>query len=292
MGAADAIPGVSGGTIALVLGIYARLVEAVAVVLRAPLLVRSAPGRARLGQALRFALPLFLGIATSLYLGTRLLVGPDDEPGLLRRADTAPLCYAFFSGLVFFSLGEPLRRVGRRTPAGWALAAATTAAAFWFVGLPYATRAPEPWMLVPGGAAAICVMLLPGVSGSLLLVVLGQYATVTGAIHTFDPLVLGLFALGVLLGLSLFVPALKRLLETRRDVTLMALTGLMAGSLRALWPWKSHYDVKDAGLGAMLPVAPSGSWWPVVLSVALGGVTVLALRLLEIRIERASARLG
>jgi putative membrane protein len=286
MGSADAVPGVSGGTIALVLGIYARLLEAIAVVLAAPGLLRSPEGRRRLALALRFLAPLGLGIVAALYAGTRLLVGPDDAPGWLRRPETAPLCFAFFAGLVLASLGEPLRRVERRTPSGWALAAAGAAVGWWVVGLPHAGRAPEPWMLIPGGALAISVMLLPGVSGSMLLLVLGQYTTVMGAIHDRDLGTLGLFAAGVLAGLACFVPALRALLARRRDATLMALTGLMAGSLRALWPWKSHYDVGDATRGPIENLAPADGAGLALAFAVLGASAVIGLRALERRIER------
>lgn len=284
MGAADAVPGVSGGTIALVLGIYARLLEAIARVLALPRALRTPAGRRGLAAALGFLGPLGLGILAALYLGTRLLVGPAEAPGWLRRPDTAPLCYAFFFGLVLVSLGEPWRRVRARRAAGWALAGAAALLAAWFVGLPHAARAPEPWMLVPGGALAISVMLLPGVSGSLLLLAIGQYTTVAGALHDPRPGLLLLFALGVLLGLLAFVPLLRRLLARRPDLTLMALTGLMAGSLRALWPWKSHYDVADAGAGPVRNLWPDAPTPAVALAFLLGAAAVALLRRFERRL--------
>ena len=100
MGAADSVPGVSGGTIALVVGVYERLIDCLAVVVRAPALLRSTEGRARLREALAFLVPLGVGVLAAYYVGTKLLVGPTDAKGWLRRADTAPLCYAFFFGLV------------------------------------------------------------------------------------------------------------------------------------------------------------------------------------------------
>ncbi len=290
MGSADAIPGVSGGTIALILGIYSRLVEGIARVLNGHKALRDAQARRALWAALRFLIPLGVGIVTALYVGTRLLVGPQDAPGWLRQADTAPLCYAFFFGLVLMSLREPLRRVSVRRPSGWMLAGVTALGAAWFVGLPYASQAPDPWMLVPGGALAIAVMLLPGVSGSLLLLVLGQYTTVAGALHDRDMGVLGLFLLGVLLGLLFFIPFLRWLLARYHDATLMALTGLMAGSLRALWPWKSHYDVKDSAAGMMENVAASTPSVGLLVAFVLGGASVIGLRWFERHLEGRAQR--
>ena len=292
MGAADSVPGVSGGTIALILGVYERFIEALAAVVRLPASIRTPAGRAELAQALRFLVPLGAGVLIAYYVGTRILVGPTEAPGLLRRADTAPLCYAFFLGLVLFSLPEPWRRIGRRTPAAYGLAAVAALFVAWLVGLEHATSAPEDWMLIHGGALAISVMLLPGISGSLLLLVLGQYTTVAGAVHDIGAPAaqrrLLLFLVGVILGVALFVPFLKRLLRRHHDATMAALTGLMAGSVRALWPWKSHYDLKDLDQGRMLNVGIGEDWPLVLLFFALGAASVWFLDRLARRIARSN----
>ncbi len=266
MGAADAVPGVSGGTIALVVGVYERLIDAIAVMLRLPLHVRSPEGRALLASALRFLVPLVVGVGAAYFVGTRILVGPPDSKGLLRRADTAPLCYAFFTGLVLFSLREPWHRIRSVTPACWGAALAACVIVAWAVTLDHARTEPAPWMLLYGGALAIAVMLLPGISGSLM----------------------GIFGAGIVLGLLLFIPLLKRLLRTHHDVTMAALTGLMAGSLVALWPWKSHYDLKDHAQGQMTNVAIGANWPLVLLFAALGAGAVWGLRVLERRIDRSA----
>jgi len=291
MGAADSVPGVSGGTIALVLGVYERLIESISACLRLPTLVRTPEGRARLARALHFLLPLGMGVLAAYYVGTRVLVGPTESPGLLRRADTAPLCYAFFLGLVLFSLPEPWRRIGQRT--GVSYCAALLAAVFvaWLVGLDHATSAPQDWMLLPGGALAISVMLLPGISGSLLLLVLGQYTTIAGAVHNLDQGAevtrLLIFFAGVLLGLIFFIPFLRYLLRRHHDLTLATLTGLMLGSVRALWPWKSHYDLKDPALGRMVNVGVGSDWLWALLALAAGAGSVWFLDRLARRIARS-----
>ena len=281
MGSADAVPGVSGGTIALIIGIYDRFIDALHTVVKAPLLLRSTDGRAQIVNALSLLLPLGLGAAIALFLVTRLLVGPEDDPGILIRAATAPMCYGFFLGLVLISLREPWRRI--ESPGAGHIVAALCgcAVAAVFVGLPYRAAQPETWMILLGGAGAISVMLLPGISGSLLLVILGQYTTVAGALHERDFVILGVFAIGLFIGVGLFVPLLRFALHRHHDFTMAALTGLMAGSLRALWPYKENYVAKagpmtNVGIGEHFP-------WVLVAALA-GGATVALLALLERRI--------
>ncbi|MDJ0523662.1 MAG: DUF368 domain-containing protein, partial [Planctomycetota bacterium] len=265
-----------------------RLIDSIHVVLRLPLHVRTPEGRALLAGALRFLVPLAVGVGAAYFVGTRILVGPPDSPGLLRRAETAPLCYAFFTGLVLFSLREPWHRIERVTATCWIAAVVACVAVAWAVTLEHTRTEPEPWMLLYGGALAIAVMLLPGISGSLMLLVLGQYTTVASAVHAPDFALLGTFLVGIVLGLLLFVPVLRRLLRTHHDVTMAALTGLMAGSLVALWPWKSHYDLKDESLGQMTNVGIGDNWPLVLLFAALGAAAVWGLRALERRIDRSA----
>lgn len=280
MGSADAVPGVSGGTIALILGIYDRLLAALAALVRPPWRWK----RAETIAALRLLVPLLIGLACAYWLITRLLVGPKDAPGWMLRPETAPYCFAFFFGLVLASLGEPWRRIRRPSAAAWMLAAVGAAAAWLFVGLPHSGGAPATWTLFFGGATAICVMLLPGISGSLLLVILGQYTTITGAVHNREMGTLLVVGAGVITGLALFVPLLRRLLAVRHDATMALLTGLMAGSLRALWPWKSGYDIKKSALDN---VAIEGNWPMVAVAIVLGAASVLVLRWVEHRIAQA-----
>jgi putative membrane protein len=135
---------------------------------------------------------------------------------------------------------------------------------------------------------AIAVMLLPGISGSLMLLVIGQYTTVAGALHDRQFGRLGVFLFGVLLGLVLFVPLLRRMLRRHHDLTMAALTGLMAGSIRALWPWKSHYDLKDAALGRMVNVGMGDQVAAVAVAFLVGALSVWLLRRLERRILASS----
>lgn len=281
MGGADAIPGVSGGTIALILGIYERFIGALATVLRAPRTLRSPEGRSEIGDALRFLVPLGVGLGLAYVLVTKLLVGGSKNPdALMTNPETAPFCYGFFFGLVLFSIKEPWSRVERRSPGVFVAVLLGFAASFTFAGLPYAQEEPETWMLLLGGAGAISVMLLPGVSGSLLLVMLGQYQAVVQAMHDLNLIRFGVFLLGIVLGLVLFVPTLRRLLRVAPDRTMAVLTGLMAGSLRALWPWKESFDPKQ---GRLLNLAPDHRWMWVMAAAAAGAGVVYLLSRLERR---------
>lgn len=290
MGTADAVPGVSGGTVALILGIYERFIESLGIVLRLPVHLRRPEGRRRLAQALRLLVPLGCGVIVAFAAASRLLVGGRGDPGWLEQADTAPLCYGFFFGLVLVSVREPWRRIHRRSAVTWLLAGAGALAAFLFAGLPALKERPEAWMLLYGGALAITVMLLPGISGSLMLVLLNQYTTVLEAVHDRDLQRLGMLAAGLLGGALLFVPLLRRLLHAAYDPTMAVLTGLMAGSLRALWPWKENYD---ANLGPLvnrsLADLPEGAGGilPVLAMALLGGLLVMGAVLLERRLVAA-----
>ena len=276
MGSADAVPGISGGTVALVIGLYRRLIDSIATVLEYP--------RRRDFEALRaplaFLLPLGLGMAAAYWLVSRLLIGPEGNPGILLRETTAPLCYGLFSGLVAVSLREPWRRIDAPQREHLAFAVTGAVATFVVLGLPFATSAPAGWMLPVGGALALTAMLLPGVSGSLVLVMLGQYATIAGAVHDLRLAPLLWFGSGGLVAALVVVPRLQRLLIERPGRTLAVLTGVMAGSLRALWPWKASYDVRA---GDLSPQFVGENWPEVALAALLGGILVLALERLSRR---------
>ena len=276
MGSADAVPGISGGTVALVIGLYRRLIDSIATVLEYP--------RRRDFEALRaplaFLLPLGLGMAAAYWLVSRLLIGPESNPGILLRETTAPLCYGLFSGLVAVSLREPWRRIDAPQREHLAFAGAGAVATFVVLGLPFATSAPAGWMLPVGGALALTAMLLPGVSGSLVLVMLGQYTTIAGAVHDLRLAPLLWFGSGGLVAALVVVPRLQRLLIERPGRTLAVLTGVMAGSLRALWPWKASYDVRA---GDLSPQFVGENWPEVALAALLGGILVLALERLSRR---------
>jgi putative membrane protein len=147
-------------------------------------------------------------------------------------------------------------------------------------------------MLIPGGAAAISVMLLPGISGTLLLVLINHYQPVTTALHDRDWGTLAVFLAGIATGVLLFIPLLRRLLLKAHDLTMALLTGLMLGSLRALWPWKDNYDFKS---GPMVNLGTDGvGSHPseivlVVVAGVLGAAAAIGMVWLEGRLRRRGA---
>ena len=162
----------------LIIGIYERFIDSLSTMVRSPLLLGDADGRDQIKRALMFLVPLGIGIVIAYYLATKLLVGPEDKPGVLRRSDTAPMCYAFFFGLVLLSVREPWRRIKSRNATHWVAAIAGFGTAAAFASMPHGGTETATWMLALGGAGAISIMLLPGVSGSLFLVIIGQYNTI------------------------------------------------------------------------------------------------------------------
>lgn len=268
MGCAEVVPGISGGTIALIVGIYDRLL----LTIRAAFSAGLAAARLDLGRARTeldevqwaFVVPLLLGMAVALLAGAAII------PPLLEEYPTESS--ALFFGLILASLIVPWRMWERRR--AWHVVAAVVAAlvAFLLTGLPEREVADPAYPLVFVAAAfAICALTLPGVSGSYLLLAIGLYAPTLEAVDSRDIAYLAVFAAGALVGLGLFARTLVRLLRDHRDITVAALLGLMVGSLRALWPW-------SADDGAILaPPDESGEVLRAVLMAVLGISAVLAL---------------
>jgi putative membrane protein len=234
MGAADVIPGVSGGTVALVVGIYERFVGSVSA--GASALFRFArldlDGGRRRWKDVEWTLviPLGLGIVTALVIGSRII------PGLLEAYPSE--MRAVFFGLILGSLAVPYRRMSGVETREIALIVVFALIAFVLVGLPPREIAEPPLPLVFVLAAiAICAMILPGVSGAFMLLAFGIYRPTLEALSGLDLPYILVFVAGAGVGLGLFSQVLTWLLEHRHDVTMAALVGLMAGSLRALWPW-------------------------------------------------------
>ena len=233
MGLADVVPGVSGGTMALLLGVYPRLIAALAALTQAPTWRAVVDRRwAAAWRAVdgRFLATLVLGIALTVVAAA----------GLVEAALHAyrPWVYAAFFGLVAASGVVVLRFVHVRGPVQVAAFLGTALAAAVLVGLA-PTRTPDAaWFLAIAGAIGICALVLPGVSGAFLLVLLGQYERVLGAIASGDLATLVPFALGAGIGLLGFARLLARWLRHAPSTTHAVLAGFLFGSLRRVWPWQ------------------------------------------------------
>jgi putative membrane protein len=267
MGSADVVPGVSGGTIALVLGIYERLVHAI----RTGASALGSLVRGRFGEALQraravewnFLAPLLAGIGLAIVSLAALIEHfLEEEP-----TNTA----AVFFGLVAGSILLAWRLVGRWNNRRVGTAVAVAVIAFAVLGLrSEEITDPATVLFFVAGAIAIIAMILPGISGSFILLMLGMYEAVLAAVNDRDLLVLGVFAVGAVIGLAAFSTLLDRMLRDHHDTVMAGLIGLMAGSLRVLWPWPDGTDTANLA-------TPSEPLIPVVLAVVgLVVVTVIA----------------
>jgi putative membrane protein len=269
MGSADIVPGVSGGTIALVLGIYERLIASVRAGSKAlTLLVRGDVAGFRTWMAAVdwwFIIPLLAGIGAAFLTLARLIRDLlHEQPELMS---------AVFMGLVAGSVLVAWRLLKRPSLQHVAIIVLAGLATFVALGLVLGTTEeivgqqaePALWAFFVAGAIAICAMILPGVSGSFLLVVMGMYGPALTALTEFDILPLLAFGAGAVIGLALFSQVLHVALQRYHDIMMALLIGLMAGSVRVLWPWPDGVDSTVIG-------APEGDW---VVAVGLAVVAFI-----------------
>jgi putative membrane protein len=276
MGLADLVPGVSGGTIAFLFGIYDELLYTIKLITgKVPKLIL----KGKFSEAFRiipfsFLLPLGIGIALAIF-------------GLVHIVsyflDTQPtLVWALFFGLVLGSAYMVSRRITSWTLNQRLLLLLGFVITFIIVGLPSTSGNDSPLALFATGVVAITAMILPGISGSLIMVLLGQYEIVISAVSDRDFLALGVFAAGAILGLALFVRVLTWLLKHYHFAVIAFLVGVMLGSLRRIWPWQTT-DTNDLATNT-IPAAEPGLLF-VLLVMVLGFVIVFALERIGITKE-------
>lgn len=237
MGASDVIPGVSGGTMAFILGIYEELIYSIKSVdlecLRLALRFRFKEALKRIRW--QFLLAVLSGIGVAILSLARVLAWLlQNEPVLI---------WSFFFGLIGASVITVSRRVQRWSPSLLIAGILGGTAAFILVGLMPAQTTNAWWYLFLCGAVAICAMILPGISGAFILVLLGKYQYVLQALNNRDIGVLATVAAGALIGIVLFSRLLGWLFTQHHDFTVSILTGFMLGSLRKIWPWKKAIGV-------------------------------------------------
>lgn len=242
VGASEALPGISGGTVALIVGLYDKLIggagHVVSGVKRYVTDVPRGRGKERAQEQFRqvdwsVLVPALIGMAVFLVLAA-ILLAPLVET-------YTQYAYALFFGLVLACLWIPYTGAGKRWKAWHYLIALVFAAgSFFLTGLPGANLPTHLVVVFFAAAVAVCALVLPGLSGSFILLTLGLYEPTIGALGDMDIAYLTVFALGMITGLSLFVKALQYLLDNFHHMTLVVLTGLMLGSLRALWPWQDE----------------------------------------------------
>lgn len=248
MGMADVVPGVSGGTIAFISGIYEELLDSIrsvdATALRLLLRFRLAEFWRHING--RFLLPVLLGIAVAIFSLARLMTY------LLTNHPIA--IWSFFFGLIVASALLVARQIGRwdwRT----VLAFAVGAAAAWWITVATPAETPDDWWFVMlSGAIAICAMILPGISGAFILLLLGKYQYIMHAVGEFDIPVIAVFVIGAAAGIISFSRLLSWLLKHWHDVTVAVLMGFMVGSLNKVWPWKETVETYLDSHGVAQPL--------------------------------------
>lgn len=277
IGVVETVPGVSGGTVALVTGIYDELIESGHHVTAAARRLLTGPDRvAGMKDELRavswvLVIPLMIGMAVAVLT----VAGP-----VARLVDAHPQTMrALFLGLVAGSVLVPVRLSG----GSWRLPEALrfglgVLAGLALTSLPQTALEPSPWIIAPAAAIAVCALVLPGLSGSFLLLSVGLYQPTLQAVDERDLGYIAWFGLWACVGLVVVVKLMRRLLTHHHRGTMVVLSGVMIGALRSLWPWQSA----DGALRA--PAAD----WPLLLAIALAGV--LAVQLLMLVESRIAAR--
>ena len=287
MGMADVVPGVSGGTIAFISGIYEELLDSIRSVNATALKLLL---KLRLGEFWRhvngsFLLPVLLGIAIAIFSLARLMTY------LLVNHPIG--IWSFFFGLIVASALLVAKQIGRwdwRT----VLAFVVGAVAAWWITVATPAETPNDWWFVMlSGAIAICAMILPGISGAFILLLLGKYQYIMHAVGEFNIPVIVVFVSGAAAGIISFSHLLSWLLKHWHDVTVSVLMGFMVGSLNKVWPWKETVETYLDSHGVAQPlvqnnVAPgtfeqlTGQPSLLVQAVLLGIVGFLAIYGIEL----------
>lgn len=258
MGASDVVPGVSGGTMAFILGIYEELIDAIkSFDLKSLQFVVTLKFRPLLDRiSWQFLLAVGIGIFAAIFTLSSLL------SWLLQNRPV--FIWSFFLGLILASVLSVSRRVEAWRILTWLCLVGGTLGSYFLVGLVPVSTPNDYWFLFLCGAVAICAMILPGISGSYILVLLGKYQYVLDAVNHRDFLVLGLVAAGACVGIIAFSRILGWLLKNYHDLMVATLTGLMIGSLRKVWPWKETLESVVDLHGQMVPLVQSnilpGQW--------------------------------
>lgn len=234
MGAADVVPGVSGGTIAFISGIYEELIDSINKINLAALKVWKNEGFKSFWNHINgtFFVFLFAGIIISIASLAKIVT---------YFLEVHPvLIWSFFFGLIIASVWLIGKTIKKWTLGVILILLIGTLIAFYISSIESVATVDAKWYIFLSGAIAICAMILPGISGSFILVLMGSYHIVLEAVKSRDLTVIALFAVGCLIGLLTFARLLKYLFNHFKEITIALLTGFMIGSLYKVWPWKNQ----------------------------------------------------
>jgi putative membrane protein len=247
MGAADVIPGVSGGTIAFITGIYEELLSS----------IKNLPVACRTLISSKFDLKLFwkdvngnflfallLGIGISIMSLAKLMT-------YLLEHHPVPV-WSFFFGLILASVWFVLKDIKKWKPLYFVSLILGIVTGYLITVISPSETTDDLWFVFLSGAIAICAMILPGISGSFILLLLGKYAYILAALNRLDILVLMIFAAGALIGIISFSHFLSWLLKSYKFLTIAFLAGIMFGSLNKIWPWKEVVESTTNSHGKLI----------------------------------------
>ena len=248
MGAADVVPGVSGGTIAFISGIYEELLNSISSFNFSLINVFKNEGFKSVWIKVNgnFLVSLFVGILISVLSLAKLIESMlENHPIVI---------WSFFFGLVLASIIYIGKQINKWTKGSVLCLILGAILAFYITTLnPMVSVNSSPWFLFFAGMIAICAMILPGISGSFILVLLGAYKPVLNALNTKDFVSIIIFLVGAILGLLSFSRILKWLFSTYKNYTLSTLTGFIIGSLNKIWPWKETISWRTNSKGIEVP---------------------------------------
>lgn len=249
MGAADVVPGVSGGTMAFILGIYEELIESIRG-LASPAFVRPL-ARLRIKEALAVSNWKFLVSVGGGIILAILTLAKALEWLLLNHP---VYIWSFFFGLVLASVVVVAKKIESWSGIAIWTAIIGTLAAWVLVGMVPVQTPSTWWFFFLAGACAICAMILPGISGAFILLILGKYQEVLSAVNERELVTIAWVGAGAAVGIVTFAQILGWLFRRYHDATIALLTGLMLGSLRKIWPWKETVETITDRHGAEVPV--------------------------------------
>lgn len=272
IGSADIVPGVSGGTMAFILGIYNELINAIrSVVPFLKSLLRLRWREAFETLRWRFLLAVGLGVGLAiLSLASFVHWALDEHPEYI---------FSLFFGLVVASIFIVRKRVKRWSAPSVLAALAAALGAYLLIGLAPANTPNSPLFIFLSGAIAICAMILPGISGAFILVLLGKYQHILGSLLALDIVTIVIFISGAAVGIIAFSNILRWLLDHHHDLTVAILLGFMGGALRKVWPWKDYDTVSETFVREIniIPASLTGEVAAALGLMVLGVILVLGV---------------
>ena len=254
MGAADVVPGVSGGSIALVTKIYQELLDSIKSIDLDALRLLSSFRLKEFWQHVNgsFLLTLLLGILTSIFSLSKLIT-------YLMTNHPIPL-WSFFCGLILISALIILKDIRKWNILAVLVIPLGAYLAYQITEIPPLTTPDALWFTFIAGSIAICAMILPGISGSFLLLIMGQYEQILTAVTQRNLLTIGVFGLGCIVGLLSFSRVISWLLKHYHAITIAFLSGFMLGSINKIWPWKRVLSFRMSSSGVQQPFITENIW--------------------------------